>query len=185
MRPSQSPGRDNRFDSTKPRDPQGRNADGFVTAHDIVAAKADDVLAVKGNQPALHEGIKASFLRAIANGFGRIKVSRHETRVYYVCEAPADLPDRARWTKLTARRFAEAVRCLWSIENQLHWQQDETFQEDQSRLREGHAATNFSLVRRAALSLLKNEHTTKLGVKNKRLNAAWDDNYLLQVLFNS
>ena len=30
---------------------------------DIVAAKADDVLAVKDNQPALHEGIKAFFLR--------------------------------------------------------------------------------------------------------------------------
>jgi len=193
-------------------------------AHDIVAAKADYVLAVKGNQPTLHDGIKAFFLRALANGFGQIKVSRHETherghgrdetRVYCVCEAPADLPDRARWAKLTAigmtfnqttrngkqtvevryyilskkltaRRFAEAVRSHWGIENQLHWQLDVTFQEDQSRLREGHAATNFSLVRRAALSLLKNDHTKKLGVKNKRLNAAWDDNYLLQVLFNS
>ena len=87
--------------------------------------------------------------------------------------------------KLTARRFAEAVRRHWSIENQLHWQLDVTFQEDQSRPREGHAATNFSLLRRAALSLLKNDHTKKLGVKNKRLIAACDDDYLLQVLFNS
>ena len=60
-----------------------------------------------------------------------------------------------------------------------------TFQEDQSRLREGHAATNFSLLRRTALSLLKNDNSQKLGVKNKRLNAAWDDDYLQQVLFNS
>ena len=60
-----------------------------------------------------------------------------------------------------------------------------TFQEDQSRLREGHTATNFSLVRRAALSLLKNDRSQKLGVKNKRLNAALDDDYLLQVLFKS
>jgi len=193
-------------------------------AREIVAAKADYVLAVKGNQPTLHEGIKAFFLRAIANGFGQIKVSRHETherghgrdetRVYCVCEAPADLPDRARWAKLkaigitfnqttrngkqtvevryyilskklSARRFAVAVRDHWSIENKLHWQLDVTFQEDQSRLREGDAATTFSLLRRAALSLLKNERSQKLGVKNKRLNAAWDDNYLLQVLFKS
>jgi predicted transposase YbfD/YdcC len=193
-------------------------------AQDIVAAKADYVLAVKGNQPTLHDGIKAFFLHAIANGFGQIKVSRHETherghgrdetRVSCVCEAPAGLPDRARWAKLTAigmtlnqttrqgkqtvevryyilskkltaRRFAEAVRRHWSIENQLHWQLDVTFQEDQSRLREGHAATNFSLLRRAGLSLLKNNHTQKLGVKNKRLIAACDDDYLLQVLFNS
>ena len=47
--------------------------------------------------------------------------------------------------------------------------------EDQSRLREGHAATNFSLIRRAALSLLKNDRSQKLGVKNKPFNAAWDD----------
>ena len=60
-----------------------------------------------------------------------------------------------------------------------------TFQEDQSRLREGYAATTFSLLRRAALSLLKNDRSQKLGVKNKRLNAAWDDDYLLQVLFKS
>ena len=67
----------------------------------------------------------------------------------------------------------------------MHWQLDLTYQEDQYRLREGHAATKFSLVHRAALSLPKNDHTQKLGVKNKRLNAAWDNDYLLQVLFNS
>ena len=193
-------------------------------AREIVAAKADYVLAVKGNQPTLHQGIKDFFLRAIVNGFAGIKVRRYETherghgrretRMYCVCEAPADLPDRARWTKLNAigiafnettrhgkqtvearyyilskklaaRRFAEAVRGHWSIENKLHWQLDVTFQEDQSRLREGHAATNFSLLRRTGLSLLKNDRSQKLGVKNKRLNAAWDDDYLLQVLFNS
>jgi hypothetical protein len=105
--------------------------------------------------------------------------------VYYVCEAPADLPDHARWTNLTARRFAEAVRRLWSIENQLHWQLDETFQEDQSHLREGHDAAKFSLLSRAGLSLLKNEHTQKIGIKNKRLIAASDDDDRLQVLFIS
>jgi predicted transposase YbfD/YdcC len=195
-------------------------------ARDIVAAKADYVLAVKGNQPTLHEGIQAFFGHAIVHGFEKlkIKVRRHETherahgrdetRMYYVCDAPADLPDRARWAKLTAigmtlnqttrhgkqttevryyilsktltaRRFAEAVRRHWSIENQLHWQLDVTFQEDQSRLREGHAATNFSLLRRAGLSLLKNNHALKVGVKNKRLIAASDDDYRLQLLFNS
>jgi hypothetical protein len=42
---------------------------------------------------------------------------------------------------------------------------------------------NFSLVRRAALSLLKNNHTTKVGIKNKRLAAGWNDDYLAEVLF--
>ena len=83
---------------------------------------------------------------------------------------------------LSGQRFADAVRGHWGIENRLHWQLDVTFQEDQSRLRKGHADANFSLLRRSALSLLKNNRTRKIGVKNKRLNAAWDDDYLLEVL---
>jgi hypothetical protein len=35
------------------------------------------------------------------------------------------------------------------------------------------------------LSLLKNNPTKKLGVKNKRLAAGWDDEYLLEILFGS
>ena len=75
------------------------------------------------------------------------------------------------------------MRGHWSIENSLHWQLDVTFGEDQSRLRCGHAAANFSILRRTALSLLKNNKTLKIGVKNRRLTAGWDDTYLQQVLF--
>ena len=57
-----------------------------------------------------------------------------------------------------------------------------TFQEDQCRLRKGHADANFSILRRTALSLLKNESTLKVGIKNKRLTAAWDETYLEKVL---
>jgi len=191
-------------------------------AQAIVDAGADYVLAVKDNQPTLHEGISWFFFTKRESGFARTKVARHytrdqghgreEARTYYVCEAPRDLPDRRRWPKLAAigcaisdtirggkhcrqtryyilskklsgRRFAAAVRSHWSIENQLHWQLDVTFQEDQSRLRLGHADANFSILRRTALSLLKNNHTLKVGVKNKRLAAGWDDSYLEQVLF--
>jgi predicted transposase YbfD/YdcC len=139
---------------------------------------------------------------------------RDEHRTYYVCDAAADLPDRGRWAglkrigvaisdttrsgkptsdvryyimskKLNARRFAAAVRGHWGIENQLHWQLDVTFGEDQCRIREGHADANFSILRRTALSLLKNEKTEKGGVKTKRLTAAWSDDYLEQVLFGT
>ena len=82
-----------------------------------------------------------------------------------------------------AIRMLELKRAYWGIENRLHWQLDVTFQEDQSRLRRGHADANFSILRRTALSLLKNNHTLKVGVKNKRLAAGWDDSYLQQVLF--
>jgi hypothetical protein len=60
-----------------------------------------------------------------------------------------------------------------------------TFGEDQCRIREGHADANFSILRRTALSLLKNEKTEKGGVKTKRLTAAWSDEYLEQVLFGT
>jgi hypothetical protein len=48
-------------------------------------------------------------------------------------------------------------------------------------VRKGHADANFSLPRRTSLSLLKNNKTEKVGVKNKRLCAAWNDDYRLQV----
>lgn len=191
-------------------------------AEKIVAAGADYVLAVKGNQQALHAGVQHHFVKHLENDFADTKVSRHttherghgrvETRSYYVCPAPADLPDRKRWKELaaigiainntqrgdkhtsevryyilskqlTGRKFAAAVRGHWSIENRLHWQLDVTFGEDQCRVRKGHADANLSLLRRTALSLLKNNHTSKVGVKNKRLAAGWDDDYLAQVLF--
>ena len=83
---------------------------------------------------------------------------------------------------MSGERFAKAVRGHWGIENSLHWQLDVTFGEDQSRIRKGHADVNFSLLRRTALSLLKNNKTEKVGVKNKRLCPAWNDDYLLQVV---
>ena len=83
---------------------------------------------------------------------------------------------------LSGRGFAAAVREHWGIENRLHWQLDVTFQEDQCRVRKGHADANFSILRRTTLSLLKNESTRKVGIKNKRLAAALDETYLEKVL---
>lgn len=137
---------------------------------------------------------------------------REVQRYSFICPVPKNLPDKDRWKNLKAigvvvcisqrngkehieiryyilsrylagPRFAQAVRAHWGIENNLHWQLDVTFGEDQSRLRKGHADTNFSLLRRTALSLLKNEPTAKVGIKNKRLMAGWNDEYLSKVLF--
>lgn len=154
-------------------------------------------------------GVKASQYETQETGHGRV-----EHRWYIVCDVPKELPDADRWKnlkrigvtisevlrgekptmkvryyimsrKLTAKRFAAAVRGHWSIENSLHWQLDVTFGEDKSRVRQGHADTNCSLLRRTALSLLKNETTAKVGVKNKRLMAGWDEGYLEKVLFGN
>jgi predicted transposase YbfD/YdcC len=193
-------------------------------ARDIVDAGADYVLAVKGNQPTLHEGLAAFFDDHLEDDFARVPArhyrrqekghGRVEDRYYAVCPAPADLPDAARWPglkaigvaiseitrngksqsqvryyilsrRLSARSFAAAVREHWSIENRLHWQLDVTFQEDQCRVRKGHADANLSILRRTVLSLLKNNQTHKVGLKTKRLLAAANDDYLQEVLFGT
>jgi len=153
--------------------------------------------------------VKMSRHETKEQGHGRI-----EHRTYFVCDVPSDLPDRERWKglkrigvaisdtvrggkpaddvryyilskRMSARSFGAAVRGHWGIENRLHWQLDVTFGEDHCRTRKGRADANFSILRRTALSLLKNEKTAKVGMKNKRLTAGWNDHYLEKVLFGT
>jgi len=78
--------------------------------------------------------------------------------------------------------FADAVRRHWGIENRLHWVLDIAFREDDSRVRVGHAAENFAVLRHIALNLLRQDHSVKVGMKAKRLKAGWDEAYLLHLL---
>ncbi len=81
-----------------------------------------------------------------------------------------------------ANLIAQAVRSHWEIENKLHWVLDVAFGEDMRRLRKGHGAENFSRLCRMALNLLRREKTERLGIKNKRLLAGWDHDYLFKLL---
>ena len=84
-----------------------------------------------------------------------------------------------------AECFAQSVRKHWGVENGLHWQLDMSFREDESRMRKDHSAENFSVMRHVALNILKNDKSVKLGVKNKRLRAGWDEGYLAKLLMNA
>jgi len=79
-------------------------------------------------------------------------------------------------------RMLDLVRGHWGVENSLHWSLDVSFREDDCRIRQGHAAENFSRLNRIALNLLKAETQQKVGIKTKRLCAGWDHTYLLKVL---
>lgn len=92
-------------------------------------------------------------------------------RRYYICSA-----------KASAQEILQATRNHWGIENKLHWVLDMAFREDECRVRKGHGAENLARLRHIALNLLKQDKTTKAGIKNKRLRAGWDQDYLLQLL---
>ena len=90
---------------------------------------------------------------------------------YYISSLPDD-----------ARKLLSGVRTHWGIENSVHWVLDVAFGEDDSRVRTGHAAENFSVLRRMALNMLKSETTSQGGVAARRKRAGWDEDYLLKVL---
>ena len=82
----------------------------------------------------------------------------------------------------SAAQHLKAIRSHWHIENCLHWVLDIVFCEDAARIRTGHGAENFAVLRHIALNLLKRETSVKVGLKAKRLQAGWDNRYLLRVL---
>ena len=85
-------------------------------------------------------------------------------------------------THLKARELRDNVRAHWSIENSLHRVLDIAFREDESRLRKDHSAENFAVLRRFAVSLLKQDTSVRAGIQNKRLRAGWDQDYLLRLI---
>lgn len=82
----------------------------------------------------------------------------------------------------SAKTALGVTRTHWSIENSMNWVLDVAFREDDSRVRRDFGPENFGILRRIALTLLKQETTMKVGVKAKRKTAGWDETYLRRVL---
>ena len=141
----------------------------------------------------------------VVKGHGRI-----DTLTYYQMPAPDTLTTLKKWkglksigvairtsqqgdketsdvryyissTEVDVRRFAGCVRGHWSIENTLHWCLDVTFREDESRLRHRNAGDNVAWLKRFAISLLK-QQTDKESIAMRRRMAAWNNEYLAQVV---
>ena len=92
-------------------------------------------------------------------------------RFYYITSLPPKPEELARH-----------IRGHWSIENQLHHTLDVSFNDDDRAIHDPIGAQNFALIARYALVLIKREASRKMSVAMKRRRAAWQHDYLLQIL---
>ena len=192
-------------------------------ADQIVAASANYVLALKGNQGEFFDDVELYLNSQLEKGFkgvthdvnetvdgdhGRIEqrkvwlvtdtswlTERHpnwqSTQGLVVVESRREIKEVESYERryyvtshsdLSAKAMGNIIRSHWFVENKLHWQLDVSFNEDLNRLRSGYAAENIALMNKIALNLLKNEKSVKVGIKNKRLKAGWDNAYMMKVL---
>ena len=169
--------------------------------HEVVSGTMNELIdrRVPGQEATFHQEVDA--------GHGRV-----ETRRIWTTEWTEWYADRADWAglatficverervmgehssrqrsyymsdlkKVPPERMLERVRGHWGIENRLHWCLDVAFGEDGLRQRKGYSAENASRMRRLALNLLRHEKSCKAGLKGKRLKAALNESYLLNIL---
>ena len=83
--------------------------------------------------------------------------------------------------KLSPRSLLATVRQHWAIENQLHWQLDVLFAEDQTRNRKNNAPANLAVLRRLALNVLRAD-PKDMPLRHKRLKARWNEQDFLKLL---
>ena len=139
---------------------------------------------------------------------------RQETRRYTLLSCDNDLLKKAKWPGLKSigmvevkrtvnhettrsvryfvtslkysqmKDFMRGVRRHWSVEINLHWSLDVSFDDDLNRTRTGNAQENLSIIKRIALNLLNQETSTKIGIKAKRKKAGWNHKYLAKIIGN-
>jgi predicted transposase YbfD/YdcC len=82
---------------------------------------------------------------------------------------------------MRAKELGQVVRQHWQVENSLHYLLDVTFKEDDSRVRKGNGPENLAMIRRLALSLMK-QHPGKGSMKKKHFREGLSDEFLLQII---
>ena len=106
------------------------------------------------------------------NGIGMVRTS-------VISQKTGEFSQESRYfiTSLTdIHKFANAVRKHWSIESQLHWQLDVSFDEDASRARKDNSPLNLNILRKQALSLLNQaDFGKRVSIRRKMSRAAMDN----------
>jgi len=176
----------------------------------LLAVKDNQPRLLADVQRLAEDALEAEYVGLSTRLLEELSHGRQEMRFCYVIQDLSSIRDLSDWPKLrsvvvvvssrcdgnkqtdevryyissrkaSAKTFLEAIRNHWSIENQCHWVLDVAFREDDHRLREGHGPANMSLMRKIVLAMLKNADA-ECGIKNRRLKAGWDLDYLEQVL---
>ena len=84
-----------------------------------------------------------------------------------------------------AAKVARAVRLHWGIENGLHHVLDVSMGEDACGIWKDHGPENLATLRRFAVSLLRQERTSKRGVKARMKRSGWSNGYLEKVILGT
>lgn len=176
----------------------------------IIESGNDYVIAVKDNQPKLHNHIKRVAAeqkptsRDIRTEKTRDRITTRKVEVFH------DLKGiDPEWTgvqslikvertgtragkeyheivcyisslMLSAEDFSQGIRGHWSIENRLHWVKDVVFNEDDSNIWMGNGAANLSIVKAIALNIFRRNGHTSITTGKRFLSH--DIDKLLQLV---
>ena len=80
-----------------------------------------------------------------------------------------------------AEFMAGAIRDHWGVENSLHWVMDMVFRDDECRIRKKNAPANFATIKHVASNLLRLSKG-KRSMRQKRHQAAWNEDYLFELI---
>jgi predicted transposase YbfD/YdcC len=167
--------------------------------------QADILATLQHAEETDYQGVNYDLFERHEDGHGR-----HEYRSYVVFYDLDKVRDREQWAglkvvgvcyrestvgettseeircfigskKASARYYGKALRNHWGIENNLHWQLDVTFAEDDNRVQNRNAGQNLAVLRRVALCLLK-KHAGKGSIATKRYHATLDVSFLTEIL---